>query len=179
MTVFLIILSVVLFIAALLLVPRRIILAPAASYLALLTLSFAKDGNGYQMVPINSTILFGWLCMTLVVMVATILQPLPLRSTGRGTGYITVGALAGMAIGVLAYTFTSSLSLLYGIMIAATAAGCFFGFLLYTNTPEGRPVSIGSGNFFKYLLAKGFPIAITVMQAGVVFVLLVALHTLN
>ncbi len=165
-----------LFIVAFALVSRRILLSPAAAYLALLTLSFAKDGNGYPLVPINSTILFGWLCMTLVVMVATILQPAPLRLTGKGTGYILVGALAGMAVGLLAFSFTTTVSMLYSIMIAATVAGCFFGFLLYTNTPEGRPVSIGSGHFFKYLLAKGFPIAITVMQAGVAAVILIAVN---
>lgn len=109
-------------------------------------------------------------------MTATLLQPLPLRRSSKGMGYIIVGAIAGMAVGLLGFSYASQVSVLYGIMIAATLAGIFFGFLLYTKTPEGRPVGIGTGNFFKYLLAKGFPTAITVMQIGVVLVLVIALH---
>ena len=59
-------------------------------------------------------------------------------------------------------------------MILATVAGICLGFLLYTNTPDGRPVAPRTGHFFKYLLAKGFPTAVTVMQAGVALVLWVA-----
>lgn len=33
-----------------------------------------------------------------------------------------------------------------------------------------------AGNFFKYLLAKGFPTAITIMQIGVVLVIVIALY---
>ncbi|MDE6142491.1 MAG: hypothetical protein K2F94_00270, partial [Muribaculaceae bacterium] len=117
-------------------------------------------------------------CMTIVVATATMLQPVPLRRASRGMGYIMTGAIAGMAIGLLGFSFASHVSMLYAIMVVATAAGTFFGFLIYTNTPQGRPVGIGSGNFFKYLLAKGFPTAITVMQLGVVLVLLIAINNI-
>lgn len=180
MATFLIILSCLLFVTALGLVSVRITLAPVCAYLGLLTLSFATTPEGYPVVPINSTILFGWLCMTIIVMVATIMQAPPLRRSKKGTGYILIGALTGLAVGLLGFSFASTLSLVYGIMIVATAAGCFFGFLLYTNTPEGQPMAIRSGNFYncfvRYFLAKAFPIAITVMQMGVVAVLLIAVY---
>ena len=87
-----------------------------------------------------------------------------------------IGALVGLAVGLLGFTVSSNISLLYSIMILAVIAGIFLGFLLYTQTPSGRPVGPGSGNFFRYLLAKGFPTAITVMQIGVVLVLIIALN---
>lgn len=176
MTALAITISCLLFAAALALLPKRLILAPTCAFVALTVLSFANTSKGYPLLPINNTILVGWLCMTIVVMTATLLQPLTLRRSSRGMGYIITGSVAGMAIGLLGTTFASQVSLLYGIMIVATVAGTFFGFLLYTNTPEGRPVAPGTGHFFKYLLAKGFPTAITVMQIGVVLVLLIAMY---
>lgn len=178
MTVFLIILSNLLWICAMVTLFRRQILSPALSYLALLTLSFAER-DGVALLPINTTILTGWLMMTLVVIFATMLQPEAVRRQTRGLPFIVVGALVGLAIGLLGFTAVSSLSLRYAFMIIAVIAGIFFGFLLYTNTPDGRPVGIGSGNFFKYLLAKGFPTAITMMQLGVVLVLVIAMHNMN
>ena len=92
---------------------------------------------------------------------------------------IAGGALAGMAVGLLACSFTTSIGILYTSMISGTVAGIFFGFLLYSRTPDGRPVGIGSGHFFQYLLAKGFPTAITVMQIGVAIVLAVAVYNVS
>lgn len=174
MSEFLIVISVILFIGSLLFLFLRQLLAPASAYLGMLAISFARTADGLPIVPVNNTILMGWLCMTILVMTATILQPLPLRQSSRGEGYMAIGALAGMAVGLLGYSFASLPSMLYGIMIVATVAGTFLGFLLYSRTPEGIPTGIGSGHFFKYLLAKGFPTAITVMQIGVVLVLIIA-----
>lgn len=178
MTVFLIISACVLALAALMALPTRQLLGPPLAYVALLCLSF-NGSAGYPVLPINSTILVTWLCMTLVVMLATLLQPEAIRLQTRGTGYILVGGLAGMAIGLLGFTVSISLPTLYSIMIVATLAGIFFGFLIYTNTPDGVPVGLRSGNFFKYLLAKGFPTAITIMQIGVALVLAIALYNVT
>lgn len=178
MTVLAITFSCLSFVAALALLPRHLSLAPVAAFIGLAVIGFASDSSGYPLLPVNTTILICWLCMTIVVATATMLQPVPLRRASRGMGYIMTGAIAGMAIGLLGFSFASHVSMLYAIMVVATAAGTFFGFLIYTNTPQGRPVGIGSGNFFKYLLAKGFPTAITVMQLGVVLVLLIAINNI-
>lgn len=161
-----------------LLFTRRQLLAPAASFIALTLLSMARTSTGYPVVPINSTILIGWLCMTVVVMLTVVLQPEAIRTQTKGMGYITGGAVAGMAVGLLGFTFSANLPLLYGGMIIATIAGTFFGFLLFSRTPDGRVVNLRSGNFFRYLLAKGFPTAITVMQAGVALVLVLAINNI-
>ena len=176
MTVFLIILSCVLWACSLLALAGRPALGPALSYLGLLTLSFTDTTVGEM---INNTILLGWLCMTVIVMFATYLQPVKVISQTRGMWYMIVGALVGMMVGLLGFTFVSSLSLLYSIMIIATVVGIFLGFLLYSRTPDGEPVAIGSGHFFQYLLAKGFPTAITVMQIGVALVLVIAVNNTN
>ncbi len=117
--------------------------------------------------------------MTVVVTLVSYLQPEAVRRQTRGMGYIAGGALAGMAVGLLACSFTTSIGILYTSMISGTVAGIFFGFLLYSRTPDGRPVGIGSGHFFQYLLAKGFPTAITVMQIGVAIVLAVAVYNVS
>ncbi len=175
MATFWIILSCLLWATSIWFVFRNQLLAPIFSFMGLLTLSLAKHGEE-GLLPINNTILIGWLCMTLVVMVATILQPIPIRQQTRGVGYMLVGAVAGLSFGLLGSTIQVTLSMFYGIMIVAVAIGIFFGYLIFTNTPAGRNVALGTGNFFQYLLAKGFPIAITIMMMGVVLVILLALR---
>ncbi|MDE7414621.1 MAG: hypothetical protein K2N05_12650 [Muribaculaceae bacterium] len=175
MSLFFIISSCVLWLLSLWLLRGWQTAAPFSSFIALVLLSLAEK-NGWQLLPINSTMLMGWLCMTLVVMLACFLQPSAVRAQTKGWGYITGGALAGLAVGLLGSTFPLSISINYGLMIIGVVAGIFLGFLLYTFTPDGRPVAPGSGFFFKYLLAKGFPTAITVMQAGIALVLLIAMY---
>lgn len=168
MTVVWIIFAIVLTLGALALVFVREMLSPLSAYLALVCLWFAN------LLPLNATILLTWLCITVVVMGTTMLQPPEMRIQTRGTGYLLGGALAGMAVGLLGYTLATDLSMLYGLMIVGTVAGTFFGFLLFSTTPAGRGVSLRSGRFFRYLLAKGFPVAVTVMQIGIILVLTMA-----
>ena len=175
MAIILIILSILLWCTSLWLLFRRPVLAPGISYLALLALSFART-DGVPLLPINGTILTGWLCMTIVVMAATVMQPLDLRKRPEGTAYLVIGALAGMVLGLLGYSAGESVTMKYGIMIVATAAGVFMGYVLFGNTPAGRALRAGSGNMLRMLPAKGFPIAITVMQIGVALVLALALY---
>lgn len=178
MTVFLVILSILLWVASVWCLYGRQTLSPALSYVALLCLSFISE-NGYPLFPLNTTIMTGWLCMTLVVTFTSILQPEPMRRQTRGMTFIIGGGVTGLSLGLLGFSVTSSISLRYACMILATVAGIVFGFLLYTSTPAGKPVRPGSGNFFRYLLAKGFPTAISLMMAGVALVLLIALKNVN
>lgn len=173
MSIFLLIVSILFWVASLISLPSRPFFSPALSYLGLLGLSFCES-DGIPWLPINSAMLISWLCITVVVMLATMLQPAAVRSQARGMAYMIGGAIVGLAIGLLGFTVASSINMLYGIMIVAVAAGIFFGFLMYSNTPHGRGVGLASGHFFSYLFAKGFPTAVSVMQIGLVLVLLVA-----
>lgn len=177
MTTVLIILVSLIWAISFLTLRRRQILAPLLSYCALLLLSFVKS-NGYPVLPINTTILTSWLGMTVVVMFIIILETDKMRQQTRGTSSMIIGGLAGLAVGLLGYTVTPSLSVRYGLMIISVIIGICCGFLLYSRTPEGTGVRIGTGNFHRYLLAKGFPTAITIMQAGVPLVMTIALYEL-
>lgn len=176
MSIALLIISCLLWVCAIAAIATRPILAPALSYLGLACVSFCATPEGYPWVPVSWTMLVCWLCMSLVVMLATMMQPEAIRRQTRGMGYMTVGGIAGMILGLLGVTFGVSINTLYGIMIVATVGGIFFGFLLYSNTPDGRAIGIKSGHFFRYLLAKGFPAAVTLMQIGVVLVITVAIR---
>lgn len=174
MSIFFLVVSILFWAAAIAALPFRPLYAPALSYFGLLCISFCET-NGIPWLPVNGSMLMSWLCITIVVMLATILQPSAVRSQTRGMAYMIGGGIVGLVVGLLGYTVSSAISVLYGIMIIATAVGIFFGFLLYSNTPDGRSMRVGGGFFFQYLLAKGFPTAVTLMQIGLVFVLLIAL----
>lgn len=179
MAILLIILSVLLWASSIVALFGKQLAAPALSYIGMLTLSGASDPNGNPLVPVNNTILIVWLCMTLVVTVATLMQPQAITSQRRGEGYMLVGAIVGLAVGLLGFSFSSAINMLYGIMVLAVITGVFFGYLIFTNTPDGAAVRMNSGRFFTYLLAKGFPTAITVMMIGIPLVIIVARVTLG
>lgn len=151
------------------------LLAPAFSYIALLALSMAQT-DGVPLLPINSTILIWWLSFTVLTMLTTLLSPEAVRQQRRGTIHMTVGAFAGMSVGLIGSTMELSPAAAYAMTILGTAAGVFFGYMAFTRTDAGKAVSLGSGNFFRYFPTKAFPIAVSVMMIGMVFVLLIALH---
>lgn len=175
MSIFLLIVSILAWVGAIFSLPSRPLLGPALSYLGLLCISLCRTGE-YAWLPINGSMLISWLAISLVVIMTTVLQPSEINRQARGMAYIIIGGIVGLAVGLLGFTVSDSISMLYAIMIVATAVGIFFGFMLYSNTPDGRAVGILSGNFFRYLLAKGFPTGVTLMQIGLVFVLLIATH---
>lgn len=118
--------------------------------------------------------LLGWLAMTIAVSVATMLQGRRAIADKGATSYTAVGAIAGMTLGLIVPSSVSSPATLYSIMILTTALGSVFGFLLYSNTPSGRPCAPGSGRFASILMAKGFPAAVTVMMPGMALTLAIA-----
>lgn len=173
MSVVLLILSIVFFTAAVAFIFIREMLAPLASFLGLLFMWLSKA------LPINNNMIIMWLCMTVLVICLPMLQDSAMRSRRDGLGYMTAGGFTGMAIGLLGISFASTANMLYGIMIVATLAGIFFGFMLYGNTPTGKQRNPAFSRSFNYLLAKGFPLAVTIIQIGIVFVLLVYINQPN
>lgn len=170
MSVFLLIASIIVWAAAIWFLPSRPLFSPALSYLGLVGISFCN----FPTIEVTNSMLMSWLCITVVVMMATILQPAAINRQARGMAYIIGGGVVGLVIGLLGFTVATTISAYYAIMIVATAVGIFFGFLLYSRTPDGSAIGVMSGNFFRYLMAKGFPTAVTLMQIGLVLVLLIA-----
>jgi len=168
MSVFLIILAIICFAGALVLLFRREVIAPAAS-LAGLTAVYFSD-----VLPLAGNMLITWVALTVIVIGVSVMQPVALMQQRRGVGYMLGGALTGMAVGLMAVSSSYSLTLQYACMIIGVLAGIFFGFFMFTRTPRGRDVSLASGYFFTYLSAKGFPVALTVIQPGVALMLRLA-----
>lgn len=176
MTIFLIISGCLLWTAALALLPRRVILGPPLSYCAMLLMSLTVSKEGYPLFPLPSSLLISWLCITLAVMLVVVLQSPALRAQSRGVVYMTAGGVAGMLTGLASLSLTSQLSPAYALMILGAAIGTSLGLLFFSYTPKGREIAPRSGYFFKYLLAKGFPVLITVAQLGIILVIIAARH---
>lgn len=172
MCILMIILAILCWIVSAVCLFRKQLLAPLFSFLGLGAISLARTG-GLQIVPVNTTMLLAWLVITAITCITSILQPLPLRQQSRGTGFMLLGAVTGMALGLCGTYATQNPSVYNGIMVIATVAGTFLGYLLFTLTPRGSAVNFASGNFFRYLLSKGFPVAVSVMMGGLVLVLLI------
>ena len=75
--------------------------------------SITPDGFGSVypsgQLPMNVNMLVTWLCLTLVVTGVSALQPMAVMSQTRGMGYMSLGALAGMIVGMMAYSLSHSL----------------------------------------------------------------------
>ncbi|MBS7347899.1 MAG: hypothetical protein KIG61_05740 [Muribaculaceae bacterium] len=178
MNIFLLVASILLWVGSIWCLYGRLIVAPALSLVALFLLSLMSD-NGVPLLPINGVMLSSWFALSLLVAVICYLQPEQISRQTRGMLYIIVGGFTGMALGMLGYSVTSSVSLRYSCMALSIAAGIIFGFLLYTYTPQGQQVKPGSGFFVKYLLAKGFPTLVTLMQMGIALVIAIAMANVN
>lgn len=173
MSVVLMIIGILLCLGSLLLLFSREALSPVAAFLGLVCFYFT------DFLPLNLNIIITWLCLTVVVTGVSLMQPQAVMSQHRGMGYITIGGIAGMAIGLLGFSMTRMLSAVYAIMIVAIVAGIFFGYFMFTRTPAGRAVNLRSGRFFSYLLAKGFPAVIAISQIGIIVILSLLPHLLN
>lgn len=161
------IIAIFLFCGAVTLLFYKQVLAPVAAFTGLALCSVAN------LLPVTTPMIFSWLSMSLIVMGATYMQPQAIQQQKRGMGYIVIGGIAGMMTGLLTFGMNVMPVTVNGTMIVGTAAGVFLGYLLFTRTPRGKKVAIGTGNFFRYLSAKGFPAAIAIMQIGVALVLLI------
>lgn len=165
MAVILMILSIICFVGSLVLLFYKEAVAPAVALLGLVAMYFSHK------LPLAPNMVITWVAITVIILGVTSMQSRALMAQTRGMGYMLTGAIAGMAVGLIAVPAAESLTFLYACMILGIVAGIFFAFMLFSRTPQGRDVNLASGNFFTYLAAKGFPLALTVIQAGVCILL--------
>lgn len=161
-----IIFASILYLLGVFFIPRRIVASPACCFLGLLILSMGKTAEGYPMLPLGNSLILGWLFMAVLVTILTLCQPPAIRKVNKGMMYYLVGSLTGLAIGLLGFTFTNTPGGRYVVMIVCVASATLLGGLIYARTPDGAPVAPASGRFFSYLFAKGFPVAISIMELG-------------
>lgn len=168
--IILVVVGILFFAGGLWLLFKRPVVAPVGSLAGLSCIYFSRA------LPLAPNMVMTWLALTLIVMLISLMQPQAVMQQRRGTGYMLAGALAGMMVGLISLGSTTSLTAQYACMIVGIVAGIFFGFMLFACTPQGVNVGMGSGKFFNYLAAKGFPVAITVIQPGVAILLWLVTH---
>ena len=163
--IILLIVGILLFLTGLWALFKNEVLAPLGGYAGLVALYFSHA------LPLASNMVITWLALTVIVVGISKMQPAAVMAQTRGVGYMLVGAVVGMLVGLIAVSSTDSLTTLYACMIVGVLAGIFFGFMLFTRTPQGANVGLSSGRFFSYLAAKGVPVAAAVIQLGVALLL--------
>lgn len=105
----------------------------------------------------------GWGVAVALVVAIDLLQPRSLSRCTNGMAYIGGGALAGMALGMTAFS--------YLWMAVGAAAGALAGGYAYSRTPAGRPLQFPSQRFFRYICAKGLPAVVTATVIGIALLL--------
>lgn len=173
MSLTLIILALILMAGSLALLFTKESVAPTAAFLGLAAIYFSGS------LPMKMNLLLTWMCITLMVTAVSAMQPAPVMAQRRGMGYLTVGGVAGLAVGLACMGVVDSLPGVYATMTAGTLAGIFFGYLVFGRTPAGTALRQSRRRYFSYLLAKGFPVAITLLQIGAAILLAVAVPLQN
>ncbi len=93
------------------------------------------------------------------------LLPEQVRKSTLGVGFIVTGALAGMALGILANTISA--------IIAGAALGAVFGGVAASRTRGGRVLDFPTKRFFNYLCAKGLPAVVSISMIGILATFLI------
>lgn len=100
-----------------------------------------------------------WGVATLLVIGIDFLLPKSKTIDLKGRGYVGLGTLAAMVVGML---FGSP-----GIILGA-AIGAFFGALAYGRTPQGAALQFPSSKFLSFLCARGLPAVVAFSMVGIV-----------
>lgn len=106
-----------------------------------------------------TSLMMSWGIIVIVLLLIDFIQPQAIAKATNGTVFLTVGALAGTSVGLIAMSQLG--------VVGGAVAGVFLGGLAYSRGASGRSLAFPSVRFFQYLCAKGFPIAVTVSLIGV------------
>lgn len=126
------------------------------AYAALCALHFST----HITLPV-STFIF-WSIASAILVAIDLLSPKGEPDGSRqGNLYMTIGAMAGLFIG---------LSVNPSIMVLSIIIGTFFGQLAYSRTPKGCWIKFPSSIFIHYFCAKGFKTIASAAMLGIAFV---------
>ena len=109
--------------------------------------------------PISMGQLIFWGAASAIAICIMVLLPNVVRKSDLGVRFIVTGALAGVAIGVLANTMAA--------IIAGAALGVIFGGVAASRTRVGRVLDFPTKRFFNYLCAKGLPMVVAMSMIGI------------
>lgn len=153
MATFCIILGSLLMCGAIAMVFRPVFSGSLTAYLGLWAFHF----SGY--IPVTMRELLFWGVTTLIVIGLDVLLPRESARALQGRGYVGVGTIAGMVVGML---LSSA-----GIILGA-AIGAFLGAMAYSRTPAGRALQFPSAVFMRFLCSRGLPAVVAISQVGLV-----------
>lgn len=148
----LIILSSLLLLAAVIwcFIPRGWSAVCAFAGMLLLWLSGTSTLHGSQ--------LWFWGAAAMIVLGLSVLLPTPVVYSRRGVGYLVIGTIAGLFVGVL---------ISQAAMVLGGVAGAFCAAMAYSRTPAGKMLHFPSYNFLNFLCAKALPPVITLSIVAV------------
>lgn len=151
MTLFCIITASILILAAIWLMMRRQLWAPAVAWasLAILLLTSAK-------VPTLSTVGF-WAAAAAIATAINFMLPRSVTDSRIGQGYIAGATIAGMLVGMVISP---------AAMIVGAIAGAFIGALAFSRTPAGANIREPFSKFINYVCAKGMSAVIAACICG-------------
>lgn len=109
--------------------------------------------------PVTMHELMFWGVATVLVICADRLLPRGNTLSMSGRGYVGVGTMAGMIVGML----MASAGIILGAVI-----GTFLGAMAYSRTPQGRGLEFPSAIFVRFLCSRGLPAVITLSQVGLI-----------
>ncbi len=147
------ILTLIAALAALILTFRRTTLAAAAAALAMLGAFFAGTG-------MTAGTLWFWLVALCIAAGITAMLPQAVRSTTAGAAYFSIGATAGALIAIAMWHTLAAITV-------GAIAGAALGALAFGATPAGKALEFPSKRYFNYALAKGLPAAVVIAAAAV------------
>ncbi len=146
---------------AIALVFKPIFPASLAAYLGLWLLKW----SGYVDLPADTMIFWG--CATLLVLGLWVMLPRYLSRGTRGRGYIGLGTLCGMVVGMLISS--------PGIIIGAVV-GAILGAMAYVNTPRGRDLPLFSRQWTQLLCGVGLPAVVALSMVGLALFDILAIY---
>lgn len=135
----------------------------AAAYLALL--GFAFSGIAGASSP---WLLVFWGVTAAVAVALSLMLPANVSRSRVGMPYMCTGALAGMALGMVAASSAA--------IILCTALGIAAAALLMGRMKPGEALAFPSKQFFNYVLAKGFPLLVAYSMVGLALASLIYAH---
>ncbi len=106
-----------------------------------------------------------WGIAAAIMLVIDLAQPKAISKATNGLLQMSVGALAGTMVGLCAVS--------YVWMAVGAVAGTVVGVLAFMRTPSGQALGVGSPQFFRYIPAKFFPVAVTYCLLGIFALLLI------
>lgn len=106
----------------------------------------------------QSTLTF-WGIATLIILGIDFLSPKDKLESSTGPVYMGIGALTGMALGILIDP---------SMIIVGTFIGSILGELAFSKTPRGKDLTFPTSIFIHYFCAKGLRIIIATSMLGVI-----------